>query len=126
MAQGNGDGIRRVIGLRHGGQVQQPFGHILDLVLGGISVTNHGLLDLHGLVFKDRQPGLPDGQQNHTAALGNIDAGGDVLTEEQLFNSHHFRLGYLKQLLKKLPLMYPVLTGRSGVPESHWLFLSLL
>ena len=97
MAQGDGDGISRVIRLGHGGKMQQPFGHVLHLMLGGAAVAHNGLLDLHGLIFKEGDAGLPDGKQNDTPALGHIDAGGDVLAEEQFFNGHHIRLGHPEQ-----------------------------
>ena len=78
--------------------MQQTAGHILDLMLGGVAVAHHGLLDLHGFVLVDGDTGLLDGKQNDTAALGDADAGGDVLTEEQLFNGHCFGLGNLQKL----------------------------
>ena len=84
VAQGDGDGVGGVIGLGHGGQVEQARGHVLHLVFGGVAVAHQGLLDLHGLVGIDRQPCLPDGQQYHAPALGHADAGGDVLAEKQL------------------------------------------
>ena len=78
--------------------MEQPLGHILHLVLGGVAVAHQGLLDLHGLVGIDLQPSLPDGKQNHTPALGHTDAGGDILAEEQLFDGHHIGLCDPQQL----------------------------
>ena len=98
VAQGDGDGVGGVIGLGHGLQMQQPPGHVLDLMLGGVAIAHHGLLDLHGLILKNRHPGLPDGQKNNAPALGHVDAGGDVMSEKQLLNGHGFRLGGLEQL----------------------------
>ena len=67
-------------------------------MLGGIAVANHGLLDLHGLVRIHLQPRLPDGEQNHTPALGHPDAGGDILAEEQLLDGHTVGLADLQKL----------------------------
>ena len=78
--------------------MQQPLGHILNLVLGGIAVANHCLLHLHGLIFKNRKTCLPDGQQDYAAALSHIDARGNILSEEQFFNGYGIRLRYLQQL----------------------------
>ena len=98
MAQCNGDGVGCIIGFGHSGQVEQPLGHVLNLVLGGVSVAHHGLLDLHGLILEYLHTGLPDGKQYHATALGHADAGGDILTEEQFFDGHHIGLSHLKQL----------------------------
>ena len=54
MAQGNGHRVGGIVGLGHRGQVENAFGHIHYLMLAGIAVAHHGLLDLHGLVFKHR------------------------------------------------------------------------
>ena len=98
MAEGDGNGIGGIVGLGHLLQVEQPTGHILHLVLGGIAVANHRLLHLHGLIGINRQTCLADGQQNHTTALGNTNACGHVLTEKQLFNGHGIGLGLLQKL----------------------------
>ena len=98
MAEGHGDGVGGVVGLGQGIQVQEPAGHVLDLVLGGVAVANHRLLDLHRLVGIHRQPRLTDGQQNDSTALGHTDARGHVLPEEQFFNRHRLRPGDFQQL----------------------------
>ena len=50
-----------------------------------------------------------DGKKDPTPALGNADAGGDILTEKQFFNCHGVRLGNLQKLLH-----IPVNNGQSG------------
>ena len=65
MAQCDGDGIGGIVGFRDLFQVQQALGHVLDLVLGGVAVAYHRLLDLHGLVLMDGNPRLLNGEQNH-------------------------------------------------------------
>ena len=98
MTQSNGNGVRRVIRLGHRGQTQQPPGHILNLVLGGVSIAHHCLLDLHGLIFRQGQPRLLDAQQDHPPALGHIDAGGHVLSEKQFLNGHRIGFCHLQKL----------------------------
>ena len=70
-----------------------------------IAVSHDSLLDLHGLVLKNGQSRLPDGQQDHTTALSDTDAGGDVLTEKQLFNAlNRFRVqGDFSERVRNLP-----------------------
>ena len=98
MAQSDGDGIGGIVGLGHGGKMQKPLGHVLHLMLGGIAVTYHSLLDLHGLVFKDGDARLPNGKQYHTTALRHIDTGGNVLSEKQFFDGNCFGFGLLQKL----------------------------
>ena len=88
MAQCDCDGVRRIVGHGHLQEIQNPAGHVLHLMLGGVAVAHHRLLDLHGLLGIDGQPRLPDGQQDHPPALGDADAGGDILTEKQFFDGH--------------------------------------
>ena len=97
MAQGDGDGICRVIGLGHGLQMQNSLGHVLHLVLGGVTIAHQGLFDLGGIVGSDFQSGLTNGKQDHTAALGYADTGGDILAEKQLFDGHRIGFCYLQQ-----------------------------
>ena len=78
--------------------MENAFRHIHHLMLGGIAVAHHGLLDLHGLVFKNGYIGLLDGQQDDTSGLGHLDAGGHVVAEKQLFNGHRIGLGQRHKL----------------------------
>ena len=98
MAQGQGDSVGGIVGLGHFRKTQKPLGHIHDLVLGCVAVAHNGLFDLGRFVGSDFQSRLTNGQENDPSCLGNTDAGGDVLTEEQLFDGHHIRLGYLEKL----------------------------
>ena len=98
MAQGDGDGVGGIVGFWHLGKAQNPLGHIHHLMLGGITVAHHRLLDLHRLVLGNLQACLADRQQNHTPALGNTDASGDILTEEQLFDGHLVGLRHFQKL----------------------------
>ena len=66
MTQGDGHCVGGIIGLGHALQAEDPLGHVHDLMLGGISVAHHGLLDLHGLIVVEgvillaiRQAGVP-------------------------------------------------------------------
>ena len=92
MAQSDGNGICGIVRLWHFLQMQKPFGHILHLMLGSIAIAHHCLLDLHWLVGKYGYACLPDGKEDHTAALSNTDAGGHILTEKQFFNGNGFWL----------------------------------
>ena len=83
MAECDGDGVRRVVRPRDLFHLQNAARHFHDLMLVRAAVADDGLLDLHGLVFKNRQPRLTDGEKNDPPALGDVDARGDVLTEEQ-------------------------------------------
>ena len=67
-------------------------------MLGGVAVAHHRLLYLHRLIGKHFQPRLPDGKEYHAPALGNADAGGDILAEKQLFNGHAIGLGHFQKL----------------------------
>ena len=67
-------------------------------MLAGVAVAHHGLLDLHGLVFINGDTGLLHGKQDNAPRLGNVDAGGNVVPEEQLLNGHGIRLFRQKQL----------------------------
>ena len=98
MAQGNAHRVRRVVGLGNGGQLQKPLGHILNLMLGGVAVAHHRLLDLHGLVLKNRHSRLPDSQQNHAPALSHVDARSHIVAEKQLFDGHRLGLRHPQKL----------------------------
>ena len=97
MTQGNRNRVRRVV--RAGGlfHVQQAAGHVDDLPLFRLAVANHGLLDLHGGVFKNRDVCLGQRQQNHAPPVGDADACGDVVAPEQLLNCGGVRLRHLDQ-----------------------------
>ena len=82
MTQGDCHRIGSIVRLGRLREPQNPLGHIHHLMLGGISVANHRLLYLHGLVLGNLQTRLPDSKENHTPALGHTDAGGDILTEK--------------------------------------------
>ena len=97
MTQGDGDRIGGIIGFGGTLQTEQPLGHIHDLMLGGVAVAHHCLLDLHGFVGINLQPCLTDGKENDPPTLGDPDAGGDILTEKQLFNCYHIRLRNLQK-----------------------------
>ena len=98
MAQGDGYRVGGIVGLGDGTEVEDAFCHIHHLMFGGIAVAYHGLLDLHGFVFKDRDARLLDSQQDHAPGLGYLDAGGHVVAEEQLFDGHRLWLCQLHKL----------------------------
>ena len=98
MAQGNCHGVGGIVGLGHGGQIQNPLGHVHDLMLGGVAVANHGLLDLHGFIFINRDARLLDSQKNNPSGLSDLDACGYVVAEEQFFDGHSVGPGQLHEL----------------------------
>ena len=98
MAQSQGDGVGSIVRLRHLLQSQEPLGHVHHLMLGGITITYDRLFHLSGFIGGNLHTGLPDRQENNASCLGNTDTGGNILTEEQLFNGHHIRLCHLQQL----------------------------
>ena len=85
---GDGEGVGSIVGLGDGGEIKMEFDHSLDLRLVGLAVAADGLFDLVRGVFVDGEVVLFGNQETDAAGLGDRDAGGDVLLEEEFFNCH--------------------------------------
>ena len=68
-------------------------------MFGGIAIAYNRLLHLGRLIGGNLHAGLANGQKDHASCLGNADAGGDILTEEQLFDGYHIGLCHFQKLL---------------------------
>ncbi len=88
MAQCDRNCVRSVIRFGNSLQMQQSAHHIHDLALFRLAVSYNSLLDLHGRVLRNVQPGLISGQQHHAAAMGDRDTGRDIIGKEQLLHRH--------------------------------------
>jgi hypothetical protein len=71
VADGNGEGVRRV-GVGNGAPRQQHPDHHLNLFFGGVAGTDHGFLNQVGRIFGDAQPGLGGNQKGHAARLSQF------------------------------------------------------
>ena len=99
MAQGQGQGVRGVVGPGDGFQVQQAAGHVHHLALFRLAVAHHRHLHLGGGVLVERDPALFRRVQQHAAGVGHGDAGGQVRVEEQLLDGDDIRLQLADQVL---------------------------
>ena len=99
MAQGQGQGVRGVVGPGDGFQVQQAAGHVHHLALFCLAVAHHRHLHLGGGVLVERDPALFRRVQQHAAGVGHGDAGGQVRVEEQLLDGDDIRLQLADQVL---------------------------
>ena len=52
MTDSNGQGVGRIF-LGHFRQVDQCLDHLLDLLFGGMTITDHGTFDLESRIFVD-------------------------------------------------------------------------
>ena len=99
MADGDGQRVRRIVGPRHGIQLQQAPRHVHDLFFLGQTVAHHRLLYLHGRVLVDGDAHLLRRAEDDAAPVGHGDAGGDVLAEKQFLEGDLIRLELPDQLL---------------------------
>ena len=88
MTDSDGPGVGGVVGPGNLFHIEKPLGHEHDLPLLGSAVPGYRLFDLHGGIFKNRDPQLFRRQQDDPPAVGHGDAGGDVLGEKQLLHRH--------------------------------------
>ena len=88
VTDGNRQGIGSIVRLGDLLQPQQNAGHLHDLLLDGIAIAHHRLLDLHGGVFIGGHALFPGSQQDHAPGLGHHDTGGLVVGEEELLNGN--------------------------------------
>lgn len=92
MRYGHGQGVRCIVRLGDGLQVQHDAGHFLDLLFYRLAIPGHSLLDLHGGVLINWYAALRGSQQNHPAGFRHADDGRLVMLVVQLFNGECFRL----------------------------------
>ena len=71
---------------------QQDFQHHQDLVLVGVAGADHGLLDLVGRIFRDRDPEHRRRQHRDPARLAELQGGDAVLVDKSLFDRGFRRL----------------------------------
>ena len=76
------------IGLGRLGKVEEGLHHLLDLLLGGLAVADHGLLDLQGRVFEDRQPPRDAGYHGGAPGLTKLQGALDIVGEKDVFHRH--------------------------------------
>ena len=88
VADGDGQRVGGVIGLRHGPQVQQTAGHFHHLLLFRFAVAHHRRFDLQRGVAEHRHPLLLRRQQQHPAGFRHGDGGGAVGGEKELLHRH--------------------------------------
>jgi len=120
MAERDGDGVRRVVRLRHGLQGQDAAHHVHDLLFVRTAITDDRLLDLQRRVFIDLQPGLIAREQDDAAAMGNGDAGRDIRIEKQLLDRHHFRVKLRDEFIQvAVDLVEPAGQLRFGRRRDH-------
>ena len=82
VADGNGQGVSGVIGMRNGRQAQNQPDHLLNLGFVGFPIAHHGLFDLRRGVFRNRDISLRRGQQDRSSGLSNRHGRRHVLSEK--------------------------------------------
>lgn len=100
MAQGDGNGVRRVVRFGHGFQPQQALGHIHDLTFFRLTVTHDRHLDLRGVVFIDRDPLPLRRHQNDPAGLATPMPVVTLLPKVEPFHRHGIRIELSDQLIQ--------------------------
>ena len=63
------------------------------------AITDHGLLDLHGLVLKNGKIHLRCSQEDDASGLSHANASGHIVAKKQLLNGQGFRPGGLQELV---------------------------
>ena len=86
MGQGDRERVRRVVGLWDALQSQKARDHELHLLLVRLAVAGNRLLDLHGRVLEEVAALVARDEQDDTSRLRDVDAGRDVLGEEQFLD----------------------------------------
>ncbi len=88
VADGDGQCVGGIVGMRRLGEVQDAGDHVDHLMLVGAPVAHDGLLDLIRGVFGQRQSLFLGGHEDDAPRLGYPNARGDILGEEQLLHRH--------------------------------------
>ena len=83
MRQRGGDGVRRVVRADDVGQVQKQLDHVLHLMLVRVSVSDDGLLDLHGGVFVQVPRKLRAGAEGDASGGAHVQRRGHVFREKK-------------------------------------------
>ena len=79
--------------------MQEPLGHLHDLLFVRFAVAGHRQFHLHGGVLEDGHPKLFCRQQDDPAAMRHGDAGGQIGIKKQLLHRHLVRMKGVDQLL---------------------------
>jgi hypothetical protein len=88
VADGNGQGVGSIIGMRNGRQAKNQPDHLLNLRFVGFPIAHHGLFDLGRGVFRNRDISLRRGQEDRSPGLSNRHCGRHVLSEKERLNSN--------------------------------------
>ena len=94
---GNRQGVGGIIGRRLFFQTKQSLRHIGHLLLGGLAVSDHGLLYLQRRKFDQWGPVHFDGQQYYAARLAYRHRRRYIAAEEQFLHANHIRLSFTNQ-----------------------------
>ncbi len=99
-ADGDGQGVGRVVGLRRLGQIEDLRDHVDDLLLVGLAVARDVLLDLHRRALDEPEAVLGRRQEHDAARLADGDGRRDVAVEEELLDAHDVGLVLLDQRIE--------------------------
>jgi hypothetical protein len=86
MADGDGQRVGSIHGLRRYGKFKQPGHHVLHLLLFGASVTDDRRLDGQRRIFGDFQPGGRGSQHGNSTDLTQLERRLHVESVENIFN----------------------------------------
>src|SRR5690606_25826167 len=92
MAERGGHPVGRIGGGRRVLETELALHHERDLILRGVPVADHGLLDLPRRVLGDRQLPQIGGQQDRAAGMPELERTLRVLAVEDLLDRHHVRV----------------------------------
>jgi len=87
VADGHRQGIGGIL-LGNLGEIEQPFGHLLNLLFVGAAIANNRIFDLQGRVFRDLQVGIDAGEQRDSASMAKLERRSRVAGHENLFNGN--------------------------------------
>lgn len=87
VADGHRQGIGGIL-LGNFGEIEQPFGHLLNLLFVGAAVANNRIFDLQGRVFRDLHVGIDAGEQRDSASMAKLKRRSRVTGHENLFNGN--------------------------------------
>jgi hypothetical protein len=98
VADRQGERVRRVGGLRHGAEPENPRDHRADLRFVRRTRPGDRRLDLRRRVQRDRQPGARRRHDRHRRGLRGAHHGAHVVLAEHAFHGHDFRPVLLDQV----------------------------
>jgi len=76
-------------------QAEECPDHIGDLLLAGLPIADHSLLDLKRAVFIDWKPGIDSGQYGGASSLPQAQGALGVLCKKDIFDGQAFRPAFL-------------------------------